>query len=222
MSCSAGFDYTVKYSRRRSLCVGIADDNSLVVRCPYGTPRSEIERFLEAKRGWIVSNMSKNAAVMAEFSEILAYKKVLVGGEAYVLTLGGADKIENGRVCAKSFASLKRLIVGKCGEAFLSDFSVLAAEKGFHFSSVAFRSYSGRWGCCDGRGCITFNYKLLMLPERLRRLVMLHELCHTVVHDHSPAFRALLASVCPQRRSLERELKKYAFVARLYRTSKNA
>ena len=145
MSCSAGFDYTVKYSRRRSLCVGIADDNSLVVRCPCGTPRSEIERFLEVKRGWIVSNMSKNAAVMAEFSEIFAYKKVLVGGEAYVLTLGGADKIENGRVCAKSFASLKRLIVGKCGEAFLSDFSVLAAEKGFHFSSVAFRSYSGRW-----------------------------------------------------------------------------
>ena len=140
MSCSAGFDYTVKYSRRRSLCVGIADNNSLVVRCPYGTPRREIERFLEVKRGWIVSNVSKNAAVMSEFADILAYKKVLVGGEAYELTLGGADKIENGRVCAKSFASLKRLLVGKCGEAFLSDFRCLPPKRDF----ISLRWLSGR------------------------------------------------------------------------------
>ena len=216
MSCSAGFDYTVKYSRRRSLCVGIADDNSLVVRCPYGTPRREIERFLEVKRGWIVSNMSKNAAVMAEFSEILAYKKVLVGGRLCDLVVGVRQGMSDGCVRVKKLSSLKDVYVKWLGGGFIDRAERISLSCGLRFSSLCFRSYTARWGCCDGQNNISFNYKLLMLPEELQDYVILHELCHTVYHNHSKAFHGLLKSLLSDCAAREKRLKDYSFVSRLY------
>jgi len=46
------------------------------------------------------------------------------------------------------------------------------------------------------------------LPEHLRDFVILHELCHTVHHNHSAAFHALLDRCTGGRESLlRRELR---------------
>ena len=48
-----------------------------------------------------------------------------------------------------------------------------------------------------------------LLPEELRDYVMLHELCHLKEMNHGPRFHALLESVCPGHRVLEKELRLY-------------
>lgn len=50
----------------------------------------------------------------------------------------------------------------------------------------------------------------MLLPEHLRDFIILHELCHTRHHNHSPQFHALLDSLVGGReRLLNRELKQY-------------
>ena len=65
------------------------------------------------------------------------------------------------------------------------------------------------WGSCSELGNINLNLNLMRLPEHLRDYVMLHELCHLRHLDHGPEFHALLESLCPGHRALNRELRSY-------------
>ena len=55
----------------------------------------------------------------------------------------------------------------------------------------------------------------MTLPPHLRDFVLLHELCHTVHHDHSPHFHALLDRLTGgNEKLLSRELRSYSIPAR--------
>ena len=62
------------------------------------------------------------------------------------------------------------------------------------------------WGYCTRMGRISFSWQLIALPERLREYVVLHELTHLSVFNHSKEFRRRLAAVCPEYKKLEKEL----------------
>ena len=85
----------------------------------------------------------------------------------------------------------------------------LAAAHGFTYARVCIKNNVSNWGSCSVRGNINLNLRLLTLPERLQDYVMLHELCHLKEMNHGPRFHALLESVCPGHRELEKELRTY-------------
>ena len=55
-----------------------------------------------------------------------------------------------------------------------------------------------------------------MLPQSVQKYVMVHELCHTVHHDHSKEFWQLVSRFMPDWKRYRAELKKYTFLIRLY------
>ena len=85
----------------------------------------------------------------------------------------------------------------------------LAELHGFTYSSVKIRKSKSRWGSCSAKKSINLSLYLLLLPEHLIEYVLLHELCHTVEMNHSPAFWALL-NKCTMNKALglRRELRK--------------
>ncbi len=85
----------------------------------------------------------------------------------------------------------------------------LAALHGFTYARVLIKNNVSNWGSCSVKGNINLNLRLVTLPEELRDYVMLHELCHLKEMNHGPRFHALLESVCPGHRMLEKELKTY-------------
>lgn len=106
----------------------------------------------------------------------------------------------------------------------------LAQEMGVEIEKINVNAPRTRWGSCSckmrrvgGLAGLFTNRKerssgftinlslyLLLLPERLQRLVMLHELTHTFEMNHSPRFHERLnALLGGQEKALERELKEY-------------
>ena len=74
-------------------------------------------------------------------------------------------------------------------EALLpSRLAAMAANHGLQYRSVNVRSLSGRWGSCDSDRNIVLNLYLMLLPWELIDYVLLHELTHTIVKKHGPAF----------------------------------
>ena len=66
---------------------------------------------------------------------------------------------------------------------------------------------TSRWGSCNTRtNHINLNTRLAEHPERCLEYVILHELCHTVVPNHGPAFKALEDRFMPDWRAVRREL----------------
>lgn len=79
-------------------------------------------------------------------------------------------------------------------------------ETGLQCGRVSVRLQRGRWGSCSTAGNLSLNAKMLFLPRPLAEHVILHELCHTAVMDHSRTFHALLRRHNPDAPRLEREL----------------
>ena len=74
-------------------------------------------------------------------------------------------------------------------------------------STVRVRCQRSRWGSYSIRGTLSLNAQLLFLPRRLAEYVIVHELCHTVHLDHSPAFWRLVAAHVPHADALRAEMR---------------
>lgn len=211
------FNYEVKRSRRRTLCVRVNEDNTITVSCPYRTTDDRIESFLESKRKWIEGCLSRNARRFDNLQGISSYDRILIAGLAVPFELGATENsFADEGVAVKSFACLKKLYVENLGSEFLSLYGKICKESGLKGRTVNFKAYKSRWGCCSNTGDITFNYKLLMLPREFWAYVIAHELCHTVYLNHSQKFYDLLARIMPDYRALRQKIKDYSLVAKLY------
>ena len=86
----------------------------------------------------------------------------------------------------------------------------LAHLYGFTYAGVRIREAKTRWGSCTGKNTISLSLYLMQVPEHLQDYVILHELCHTVHHDHSPRFWALMDEVTDGKaHQLRAELHRY-------------
>lgn len=83
----------------------------------------------------------------------------------------------------------------------------------FTYRRVSVRNQRSRWGSCSKQGNLSFNYKLLFLPEHLRTYVVVHELCHLKEFNHSPRFWSLVAQTISQPRRTKRELSQIGILA---------
>ena len=53
---------------------------------------------------------------------------------------------------------------------------------------IKVRNYKTRWGSCDNKGRLTFNFHLIKAPHEIVDYVVIHELCHMIQPNHSKFF----------------------------------
>ena len=58
---------------------------------------------------------------------------------------------------------------------------------------IKIRDYKRRWGSCDHQGNLSFNWRIVQAPIKIQRYVIIHELAHRQVFNHSPRFWQLVA-----------------------------
>ncbi len=84
-----------------------------------------------------------------------------------------------------------------------------APRYGFAYKKVFIKNLRRNWGSCSELRNLNFNYKLLFLPERLAAYVVVHELCHLAVFDHSSTFWELVSREMPEYKKIRQEMRKY-------------
>ena len=75
------------------------------------------------------------------------------------------------------------------------------------FYELIFKTLKSRWGSCSHNNVICLNNILYYLPEHLKEYIMLHELTHTKIKNHSSIFWEELEKICPNSKLKRRELR---------------
>src|SRR5438552_7964486 len=75
-------------------------------------------------------------------------------------------------------------------------FSALAEEEaerlGVAYARIRIGGQRTLWGSCSTRGTLSFNWRLVLAPFEVLDYVVVHELCHLRIPNHSKTFWSLL------------------------------
>ncbi len=106
----------------------------------------------------------------------------------------------------------KRVLEGwyraRAVEFFPERVKMLAERHQFQFEKVRISSARTRWGSCSSKGTISLSWRLILLPLEAVDYVIIHELCHTVVHNHSSRFWKLVEDILPDYKDWRKWLRK--------------
>jgi predicted metal-dependent hydrolase len=72
-----------------------------------------------------------------------------------------------------------------------------AAKYGFQPGRIRITSARTRWGSCSSKGTLSFTWRLVMAPLEVIDYVVVHELVHLKVKNHSKTFWGNVAALMP-------------------------
>ena len=84
-----------------------------------------------------------------------------------------------------------------------------AERLGVTCSRIRIRDQRTLWGSCSSRGALSFNWRLVLAPLEVFDYVVVHELCHLRVPNHSQAFWLLVEQRRPFWRAWRRWLSEH-------------
>ena len=79
----------------------------------------------------------------------------------------------------------------------------------FPVGKIFIKNQKTRWGSCSGKRNLSFNYKIIFMPENLRDYIIIHELCHLKEMNHSKNFWNLVGLQVPDYKALRRQIRLY-------------
>ncbi len=82
-----------------------------------------------------------------------------------------------------------------------------------NYGTITVRDQKTRWGSCSRANNLNFNWRLIFMPLDVIDYIIIHELAHTVHHNHSIRFHALVKKYCPNYQDLRKWLKQHQYVA---------
>jgi predicted metal-dependent hydrolase len=73
--------------------------------------------------------------------------------------------------------------------------------------SLKIKTMKSLWGSCSPHNLITLNLALAFCPDFVLKYVIIHEVSHTIEHNHSNRFWRLLESMDPDYKKAEKWIK---------------
>jgi hypothetical protein len=148
-------------------------------------------------------SIPQRASVAKAESFVLQKKQWIMRKQAEMLAVEQQvqDKRKNGPNISRKDARKK----------LVTRLKILARKHNFRFEKVFIRNQKTRWGSCSSKNNINLNYHLALIPEHLMDYVLLHELVHTRIKNHSPQFWNELSKYVPNPKKHRKALKKYQY-----------
>jgi len=98
---------------------------------------------------------------------------------------------------------------GKARKHLIERLGEICKQNGFKYNRVFVKNQKTRWGSCSDKNNINLNVNLVQLPDELIDYVILHELVHTRIKDHSSRFWKELSKFVEDPKSLDKKLREY-------------
>jgi predicted metal-dependent hydrolase len=195
-------------SRRKTVALILERDGRLTVRAPLHLSAPRIQEFVESRTDWIAKNRARlQAAPLAPAKsyadgEIFvylgqAYPLIVVPFQHPALTFDGASFRLAKSALPKAAELFERWYKQQARLFLTGRVLALATKHAFRYQKIRISSARTRWGSCSSRGTLSFTYRLVMAPPDVVDYVVMHELVHTQIHNHSKTFWNKVGELMP-------------------------
>jgi predicted metal-dependent hydrolase len=226
------FSYRIRRSQRASRARIVVKPGLVEIVAPFGISEQRLHQFVHDKQQWIDNALKKmiivgseeNRFVPLEFSTgaYLSYQ-----GKPYVITVKPSPlkrvKIEfnsgfviflpNSLPITEQTDSIKQALIRwykqqtkSAVEKFVQNH---ATKNNLKPKSITIKTQKSRWGSCGIHNDISINWLLMLAPPEVLEYVVVHELCHIQVKNHSSQFWAVVAAHLPDYQIRRGWLKKH-------------
>ena len=205
----------------------VGPEHPLEVIVPAGTAVERIDEALAQRTTWIARKVEASRAI-AQRSHSLGLARrdaVWVDAEPIPLRLTSGPRSEarkrDGAVCVAGppegvGTALARWYRREARRRMLELVEQETARLRVECASVAVRDQRTRWASCSRAGNLAFNWRLVIAPVDVQRYVVIHELCHLRISNHSKAFWSLLDDAMPGWRDHAAWLREHGHELRSY------
>jgi predicted metal-dependent hydrolase len=212
------FSYEIERKSIRSLRLRLKSKHSFIVSCHLLTPNFVITKFINDHSAWI----TKNSSLIQAKKIITSLDKLSILGVDYqlIITKSAHDSVvifdDQHQIFINAVFTtsphLHSLLDKKLRPLALklikSNLSALSSQFAFNYHHVSVRNQTSRFGSCSSRGNLNFNWQIIFFPTDKFRHILLHELTHLAIKDHSKKFWAQLSLYDPASRHNNLWLKK--------------
>lgn len=213
-------------TERKTTDIVIERDGKVVVRPPAKLTHEQVDELVASKRFWIYRNLAewRDLNATAVVREWVNGEAFLYLGRSYRLSLQANQKCdltlkegrfflnrnlidERGVEAAKK--AFEEFYTTKAKQRMNDRVAYFAPKIGVRPKSVSISDMAYRWASCSNDGKLKFNWKCMMATPKVIDYVVVHELCHMHIQDHSDAFWNEVDKVMPDYLERKNWLKKY-------------
>lgn len=195
------FPYTLRRrSRLKNVTIRISLAGEIIVSAPSTVPRYRIEEVLEKKRRWIERHMSR---IREQLERNDPLKTIPFRGEGHTVVCekGGSRGSVRFDETAKTLRvrhpsgspddyrkTLRTWLKNRARRELAAELPEWSARTKIPYTDFSIRDQKTRWASSSGKGHLSFNWRLILLPEAVRSYLIVHELVHQVHHNHSSRY----------------------------------
>ncbi len=195
--------YHIIKSKRIKTSEIIVDSDKVTIRTPLNKDISDIQRIISGKASWILRKQKEYKETIPQIikptyeeGSTLPYLgrnytlKILKRNQSEdnIKFLDGEFTIEL-KASIHSPAKIKRLyddwLVKKAKSVYKHKVDEYSKKIGVKVKRIAAKHLKNRWGSMTKEGSISLNVNLLKAPEDVIDYIILHELCHFKIKEHS-------------------------------------
>ncbi len=179
---------------------------ALRVTVPPGTPEADVDGFLHRNRHWAAARLARLPDVVKIVEKATiplrgVPHRILHSGRTRGVVATGMDEDgavirvhgDRGTVPKKVVEFLKRQARADLTKA-VTRYSAMLDVKA---ASITLRDTTSRWGSCSTTGALNFSWRIVLAPPAALDYLAAHEVAHLREMNHSDAFWALVADICP-------------------------
>jgi len=168
--------------------------------------KKNYKALIESKKDWIISKYSKINEIIQKHEDLI--KNFILFGKKAKITFANGIKIDN-KIKVKDFRELKnylrKLLYGKIVK-IANEYS---KKLNVDYKKIFIRQQTTKWSSCSLKKNLSFNLKIVSLPEELIKYLVFHEMLHLIEKKHNGNFISLTQKEFPNYKEIEKKLYEY-------------